>query len=247
MTKTQNNIPAKISDFTVLRFYNTRWKHLMMPYCFLAHLRGAYTTMWHPSSISRARYVTAGAIDAKLCAYVPLQIFVIGISNKDTWHNTRVFDLTDQSSKWHWLLLARFVTIWPRTLYPCVIMYLGTIYISTKFQPDRTSNLAARQPSWKTNKVLLLLTNGWIISKFLSYGRYIQAYIACYVLLVHLIRIHDMIPGFLIWPLFWRSQRSKFKTVLLLARFITIWPRTFKPCVNMYLGTIYIFPRLALL
>jgi hypothetical protein len=41
--------------------------------------------------------------------------------------------------------------------YPCVTMYLGTIYVSTKFRPDRTSNMAARWPSWKKNKVLLLL------------------------------------------------------------------------------------------
>jgi hypothetical protein len=33
----------------------------------------------------------------------------------------------------------------------------GTIYISTEFRPVRTSNMAARWPSWKTNKVLLLL------------------------------------------------------------------------------------------
>jgi hypothetical protein len=31
-------------------------------------------------------------------------------------------------------------------------------------------------------------------------------------------------PGFLIWPTFWRSQRSKFKTAPVFARFITIWP-----------------------
>jgi hypothetical protein len=55
--------------------------------------------------------------------------------------------------------MTRFVTICPRTF--CVDMYLGTIYISTKFQPDRTSNLATRQLSWKTNKVLLLL-NLWL-------------------------------------------------------------------------------------
>jgi hypothetical protein len=75
-------------------------------------------------------------------------------------------------------------------------------------------------------------TNGWIISKFLSW--------------VHLIKIHGMIPGFLIWPTFdltyfWRSQqRSKFETAPVLARFITILPRTFYPCVSMYLGTIYL-------
>jgi hypothetical protein len=31
-------------------------------------------------------------------------------------------------------------------------MYLDTIYRSTKFWPDRTSNMAARWPSWKKNK-----------------------------------------------------------------------------------------------
>jgi hypothetical protein len=39
---------------------------------FLAHLQGAYTITWHLSSVSRARSVTAGAIDPKLCTYVPL-------------------------------------------------------------------------------------------------------------------------------------------------------------------------------
>jgi hypothetical protein len=35
---------------------------------FLAHLRGAYAITWRPSSfVSRARFVTAGAIDPKLC------------------------------------------------------------------------------------------------------------------------------------------------------------------------------------
>jgi hypothetical protein len=36
-------------------------------------------------------------------------------------------------------------------------MYLGTIYIYIVFRPDRTSNMAARWPSWKTKKALLLL------------------------------------------------------------------------------------------
>jgi hypothetical protein len=31
----------------------------------------------------------------------------------------------------------------PRMFYPCVNVNLGTIYIYTKFQPDRTSNMAA--------------------------------------------------------------------------------------------------------
>jgi hypothetical protein len=34
----------------------------------------------------------------------------------------------------------------------CMYVYLyGTIYISTKFRPDRTSNMATRWPSWKSN------------------------------------------------------------------------------------------------
>jgi hypothetical protein len=34
-------------------------------------------------------------------------------------------------------------------------MYLDTIYISTEFWPNLTSNMAAKWPSWKTNKVLI--------------------------------------------------------------------------------------------
>jgi hypothetical protein len=43
---------------------------------FLAHLRRAYAITWHPSSVSRAHFVTAGAIDLKLCTYVPLRVRV---------------------------------------------------------------------------------------------------------------------------------------------------------------------------
>jgi hypothetical protein len=43
----------------------------------------AYTITWRPSSISRARFVTAETIDPKLCTYVPL-VFILGISKKDT-------------------------------------------------------------------------------------------------------------------------------------------------------------------
>jgi hypothetical protein len=39
---------------------------------FLARLQGAYAITWRPSSVSMARFVTAGAIDLKLCTYVPL-------------------------------------------------------------------------------------------------------------------------------------------------------------------------------
>jgi hypothetical protein len=40
---------------------------------FLAHLQGAYAIMWRPSSsVSTAHFVTAGAIDPKICTYLPL-------------------------------------------------------------------------------------------------------------------------------------------------------------------------------
>jgi hypothetical protein len=104
------------------------------------------------SSISKARFVTAGAIDPKLCTYVPL-----GKSNSRT--KVRSSLMSDS----------------------CVDMYLGTIYISTEFRPDWTSNMAARRPSWKTNKVLLYSwTNGWIISKFLSWIHLILRYMTWY-------------------------------------------------------------------
>jgi hypothetical protein len=35
-------------------------------------------------------------------------------------------------------------------------MYPGTVYVSTKFRPDQTSDMAARQPSWKTKQDLRL-------------------------------------------------------------------------------------------
>jgi hypothetical protein len=106
---------------------------------FLARLRGAYAITWHPSSlsVSRAGFVTAGAIDQNLCTYVPLCK-----SNSHTKFRLLV-----------WLL------VWP--------------------------------PGGQNRKHKKCY-NSWIISKFLSS--------------VYLIRIHDIIPGFLIWPTFWRSQ-----------------------------------------
>jgi hypothetical protein len=90
----------------------------------------AYTITWHPASmsVSRARFVTTGAIDPKHCTYVPL-----GKSNSQT-----------------------------------------------KFRSSLILGLATRGANPKTQNVLC--TNGWIISKFLSK--------------VHLLRIHDMMPGF---------------------------------------------------
>jgi hypothetical protein len=114
------------------------------------------------SSVSRARFVTAGAIDVKLCTYIPLgkcysqtkfssslawppgdqnikggitpelmagsSTIIIGTSNS-RWHSTRVFDLIyfwrSQWSKFKTTpLLPRFVTIWPRTGYSCMNIYI---------------------------------------------------------------------------------------------------------------------------
>jgi hypothetical protein len=115
-------------------------------------------------------------------------------------------------------------------------MYLDTTFISTKFRPDRTSNMAILEnqlraigpklctyvPLGKSNSqtkfqfslILGLATrgqnqkhkkccnswsNGWISSKFLSW--------------VHLIEIHDIIPGFLIWPNF-QGENRKHKSAM---------------------------------
>jgi hypothetical protein len=47
---------------------------------------------------------------------------------------------------------------------------LVCLYVYTKFRHDRISNMAVRQPSWKSNtyKSHYSWTNAWIISKFLS-------------------------------------------------------------------------------
>jgi hypothetical protein len=92
------------------------------------------------------------------------------------------------------------------------------IYIFAEFRPDRTSNVAAAILENQQSAITPELMAG---SSPNFYHRY-------------------MLPRFLIWPTFWRSQRSKFKMEPIWARFITIWPRTFYPCVNMYLGTIYL-------
>jgi hypothetical protein len=49
-------------------------------------------------------------------------------------------------------------------------MYLGTLYIYTKFRPDRISNMAVRPGNHleKSTKTCYSWTNGWIISKFVS-------------------------------------------------------------------------------
>jgi hypothetical protein len=66
--------------------------------CFLAHLRGAYAIKRRPSpssSVSRARFVTVGAIDPKLCTYVPL-----GKSNSQTkFRSSLILGLTTREQK----------------------------------------------------------------------------------------------------------------------------------------------------
>jgi hypothetical protein len=60
-------------------------------------LRGAYAITWRPalSSVSRARFVTAGAIDPKLCTYVPL-----GKSNSQTkFWSSLILGLATRGSK----------------------------------------------------------------------------------------------------------------------------------------------------
>jgi hypothetical protein len=80
--------------------------------------------------------------------------FLSGISNKDTRHNTRVFfkvtevEVQNGNVSWHVTLL---VDLEHSNMVSGVNLYPGTIYISTKFRPDRTSNMAARQPNSSTS------------------------------------------------------------------------------------------------
>jgi hypothetical protein len=98
------------------------------------------------SSVSRARFVTAGAIDPKLCTYVPL-----GRSNSQT-------------------------------------KFRSSLILGFRSPGDQNRKHKKCYDSW---------TNGWIISKFLSW--------------VYLARIHDIVTGFLILPTFegHRGQSSK--------------------------------------
>jgi hypothetical protein len=128
--------------------------------CFLAHV-WALTMTYCPSSssVSRAHFVTAGAIDLKLCT--------------------------------------------PLVCRP-------------NFGPILFLAWLPGGQNWKCKKCYNSWTNGWIISKFLSW--------------VHLVRIHDIIPGFLIWPTFQGHRGLKFVWVRYRARFVTARAIDLKLC-----------------
>jgi hypothetical protein len=86
---------------------------------------GAYAITWHPSSVSRACFITAGAIDPKLCTFVPLgksnsqtkfwSSLILGLAKTENTKSAMTPKLMAGSS---WRsnfkmapLLARFVTI----------------------------------------------------------------------------------------------------------------------------------------
>jgi hypothetical protein len=105
-------------------------------------------------SIRRMHFVTAGAIDLKLCTYVPL----------------------------------------------------GHLTSQTKFRSYLNLGLATRGQNRKQRKCYNSWTNDWIYSIFLS--------------LVHLIRIHEIIPGFLIWPTFQGHRGQSSSGSVSRARFV---------------------------
>jgi hypothetical protein len=76
-------------------------------------------------------------------------------------------------------------------------MYLGTLYIYTKFWPDRIFNMGVR-PSWKINYRVSPITLELMAGSSPN---------------VRLIRIHDIVPRFFILPTFQghQGQSSKHK------------------------------------
>jgi hypothetical protein len=69
-SNSENNSPVINKKYSI-----SLWENMI---CWLTCLL-AYAITWCPSSVSRARFVAAGAIDPKFCAYVPL-----GKSNSQT-------------------------------------------------------------------------------------------------------------------------------------------------------------------
>jgi hypothetical protein len=80
-------------------------------------------------------------------------LVIIGISNKDTWHNTHVFDLTyfwrSQRSKFNGTVIG---------------MFRYRISARSDFKYGRQAAILESQQS----AIYYSWTNGWIISKFLS-------------------------------------------------------------------------------
>jgi hypothetical protein len=81
MTGADVNFDHRSYHCATLIAHNSSWA------LFLAHLRGAYAITLDPSSlfVSTAHFVSAGAIDPKLCTYV-----LLGMSNQfsvqsDSW------------------------------------------------------------------------------------------------------------------------------------------------------------------
>jgi hypothetical protein len=117
---------------------------------FLAHV-SALTITCCPSSVSRARFVTAGAIDLKLCTYVP------------------VGEMTLQTNFRSDQILACFVTAGSIDLKLCTYVPLG--HLTTDQISVRSDSLLGHQGAKTENTksaVTPQLMAGWIISKFLS-------------------------------------------------------------------------------
>jgi hypothetical protein len=142
-----------------------------------------------------------------------------GVSNKTTSHITRVSDLTyfsrsqRSNSKFpknyeSWRILLLFDLECSNLVWICICtpstytQNFGLIGFQNAVRPG--GHLG------KSTKSYYSWTNGWIISKFLSY--------------VHLIRIHDIIPRFLIWPTFQGHRGQSSKQIMKLTYFVTIWP-----------------------
>jgi hypothetical protein len=99
---------------------------------------------------------------------------------------------------------------WPETLYICNT--IGKSNSQTKLRSSLILGLATRGPKPKTQTILGLL-NKWLDHlQIVIIGKYNKD------------TWHNI--GFFYLTYFWKSQRSRFKTLPLLARFVTIWLRT---------------------